>query len=224
MRSPDLSSVVLTKCFSKIDRDAAIWQAANPKTWTATKDSIASLAEDNLPFRKQPGNIPKQSFFDGNAAQQTTRYGNYYKDAADMAPDDVRRNYYRLYNWALPRDENWDNLTPPDDMKPLPVEKSQAFDFKQGSPSGAPGNIGPVTGGRSQATMGGFNDAAPDEEPFTVEPSQAALEVSVSAVDPGTETRFAFTNMSPDATDVAPADLDESKYYRDWYIDNVVER
>lgn len=229
---------------SNIDRYAAIWQAAHPNSWVEIPDCVEALAGEDKPFRKQraaPGGA--DTFWVGDEARDFTNLGNYYEDAynpeAPMSPEAVKQRFRYLYEWSIRQGRRGAGFGQiPPEMEPLEVlEKAQVFDYKGVEAGEVPVDIGPVLGDGDQESMGVAAAAASDgvaaaeeapsepiEAPAIVAPSEQVLEVPTTAATPGTTATSAFTNIPSGATNVADPDVDESKYYRDWYIDNQVER
>lgn len=151
-----------------------------------------------------------------------------YKEAIG-SPEQVKKRFYDLYRWAMRQDPREQPGTPPEEMKPFPVLQAQVFDYT---------NLG--TMGRS---LRDALEAAPLMPPSAIQSSGSApqealsepkifaqtaesVDIQVAAVAPGTVTsEIAFTNIAdtPMAAPV-PEGLDESKYYRDWYVDHQVKR
>lgn len=228
----------LTNIYSQIDRFAAIWQAAHPGAWAFTEEGRKILDGDSVPFCKSRGSTgTDDKFWTGNDAQSTLRYGNYYEDAYDPTGEkfqdasDVKKNFLNLYRWSIP----WtgflaDLIDSHESMAPLDLTQAQVYL----PPDGVPGGIGPVLGQAPQIVMSAMTSAAAaisnlaisstTSRTFAAAPDDSLSQVDSKPVAPETSTGpVAFTNMPASATDVAPATVDESKYYRDWYIDNVVE-
>lgn len=233
--------------YSNIDRYAAIWQAAHPGSWVTSKGAKADLAGNNVPFRKSRGATSKDDvYWLGNDQQNSRLYGSYYEDAYDpkqqrlKTGDDVKKNFVNLYGWSIPNSGPAAQVpAPPDSMKPLDLTHAQVFS----PPDGLPAGPGPVLGHAPQVVMKKVTHAATAAvttaaatvsaaigttlpiAQFAIVPDQSLKQIDTHPVAPGASTSTkAFTNVSKDATDVAPPNVDESKYHRDWYIDDIVER
>ena len=175
-------------------------------------------------------------------ARYTDAFGYTYADALGSAQDVVDR-FVSFYEWASSRSQSTD---PPPEMAPLPYLDGQAFQYNH---SGSlPGSIGPVLGNAPQVIMKTMekasfavtstitqavaavaptqSEAVSREEIPKAEPAEvSANTIDTSPVQPGQNSSpVAFTNMPSNATDVEPANIDDSKYFRDWYIDNVVQK
>lgn len=131
----------------------------------------------------------------------------------------------------------------PESMKPLNLKDAQVYQ----PPDSVPLNPGPIRTEKSQKLMTfarrapesvvvaatqSHEEAAvepdaptePSQIPAVKAPSEEALQIDPAPAAAGDSASFAFTNIPEGATDVAPADVDETKYYRDWYVDDIVER
>lgn len=211
---------------SQIDRWFAIWQAANPGKWF--DGSIKSRAETPaLPFR-HPQGTTKSPYWNANLAQETKTFGYTYKDALGTA-DKVKGDFKKLYEWST-RPGGRPIGVVPDAMIPLEILEAQVFQYP---PVDSTTNVirevlnkGPQLAMRvvETATTAATSAATKANAPETTA-TGASAPVDTKPATPGSTTSgVAFTNMPASTVDAAPKSVDESKYYRDWYVDNIVER
>jgi tyrosinase len=207
---------------SQIDRWFAIWQAANPGKWF--DGSIESYAETPaLPFR-HPQGTTKSPYWNANLAQETKTFGYTYKDALGTA-DEVKRNFKNLYEWSIRPGGG-----PVDGMIPLNVVAAQVFQYPLvDSTTNVVREVlnkGPQVAMRvvETATAAATSATAKASAPETTA-TGAEAPVDTKPATPGpTTSGVAFTNMPASTVDAPTKSVDESKYYRDWYVDNIVER
>lgn len=153
-----------------------------------------------------------------------------------MSAEDVKKRFVYLHDWSVrPGRPGSDFGQIPDERKPLDLSTAQVYNYEGLKDAIVPLEPGPAIGDDAQEALGGAAAEAgeareeeppsePIDDPVPAAPTEEQLRVTTSAAAPGTTAEFAFTNIPADATDVAPPDVDESKYYRDWYIDNRVQR
>lgn len=218
--------------YSSIDRWAAIWQAAHPDKWFTNGQDAAQ--QGSLPFQSPDG-----AFWNHNQVRDTTVFGNDYIDARGAA-DDVKTRFRSLYAWSVRSTQPDQQFkTPPTEMQPLPIQYAQVYQYADSEvpPVGGPG---PAIGHMAQTALHVVSRAA---EPITttlaaaindnltlsqsspaIPPSGDTKAIDTAPVAPGSHEGKAFTNMPENAVDAAPASIDEKKYLRDWYIDNIVQR
>lgn len=218
----------------QIDRWAAVWQAAHPDKWFTNGQGAAQ--QGSLPFRGSDG-----QFWNHNQVGDTSVFGNDYTEARGSA-DQVKARFKSMYAWSV-RSTQPDRQfkTPPAEMMPLPIQIAQVYQYTNGGfPIPRLDGPGPAFGHMAQTAMHAVSRAV---EPITqsfvasvgntlgsshaspaIPPSEETKAVDTTPVPPGTHDGKAFTNMPENAVDAAPADIDESKYLRDWYIDNIVQR
>lgn len=217
-----------------MDRWFAIWQAAHPTRWfdgQFTGDS--GLPEDIAPLAKEvalPFRHPKGSYWDGNLSQDTKVFGYTYKDATGSAAD-VKKNFANLYTWAVrSRTGTGKYGTPPPTMAPLNVNEAQVFKYttthflnnvvRNGILKAPQAVLGAV-----KATALATNETSGSSWVQKTENPADTAPVDTSPVAPGTKSSsVAFSNLQPDQAVENNRNVDESKYARDWYIDNLVER
>jgi hypothetical protein len=207
---------------SQIDRWFAIWQAANPGKWF--DGSIESFAKTPaLPFY-HPQGTPKSPYWNANLSQETKVFGYTYKDALGTA-DKVKSNFKKLYEWSTRPGGK-----PVDGMVPLNIVEAQVFQYP---PVDSTTHVvrdvlnkGPQVAMRvaETATAAATSAAAKANAPETTA-TGAKAPVDTTPAAPGSTTSGpAFTNMPASTVDAPTESVDESKYYRDWYVDNIVER
>lgn len=217
-----------------MDRWFAIWQAAHPTRWfdgkwngdTGLPEDIAPLAKEAaLPFRH-----PQGAYWNGDLSQDTKVFGYTYNDATGSAQD-VKKNFANLYTWAVrSRTGTGKYGTPPPTMDPLNVNEAQVFKY-----TATQGLNNIVHSGilkAPQAVLGAAKAAAlaTNGTPGSswtqkTETTADAAPIDTSPVTPGTNSSsVAFSNMQPAQAAENSQNIDESKYARDWYIDNLVER
>jgi tyrosinase len=219
----------------QIDRWFAIWQAAHPDRWfegqfvervngSQKRSQIAPLAkEDALPFVH-----PSGSYWNGNLSKKTQDFGYIYKEALGTAQE-VKDRFAKLYSWSVrSKTESGDYEAPPPEMEPLNVNSAQVFQYTAASVSNRLMSM--AAAAAPQVVMQAM-ETSTKVASEVVGSSAPKAETSSANVDPvpaapGTRADgAAFTNFEPTAETEAPAkSIDESKYARDWYVDNVVER
>lgn len=120
---------------SNIDRYLAVWQAANPGSWTdpntgKLKKGLESLTEELKPFFKneQGGKEYKYKFWTSEDVADTEVLGYKYPDI-QRDPEETKRLFEEKYGWSTQLDKELENRTPspPDDMKPLDLSNAQVF-------------------------------------------------------------------------------------------------
>jgi cytoskeletal protein RodZ len=217
-----------------VDRWFAICQAAHPSRWfdgqfngdNGHPEDIAQLAKEAaLPFRH-----PQGSYWNGDLSQDTKVFGYTYNDATGSAQE-VKKNFADLYTWAVrSRTGTGKYGTPPPSMAPLNVNEAQVFKYtatqvlknvvQNGILKAAQAVLGAV-----KATALATNGTPGSSWTQNTETPANAAPVDTSPVTPGTNSSsVAFSNMQPAQVAENTQNVDESKYARDWYIDNLVER
>lgn len=220
---------------SQIDRWFAIWQAAHPTRWfegqflevvngQRRRSQIGPLAkEDAVPFVH-----PSGAYWNGNTSQKTQDFGYVYREAVGT-PQEVQDRFAKLYSWSVrSKTESGDYEPPPPEMEPLNVNTAQVFQYTAASVPNTLMSMAAVEAPQvvmqaMETTAKVASDVVGSSAP-KAEPSPANVDPTPAA--PGTRADgAAFTNFEPAAETEAPAkSIDESKYSRDWYVDNVVER
>lgn len=220
---------------SLIDRWFAIWQAAHPGKWydgqfrdkrnKGKTTDIPPLATENaVPFLHPDG-----KFWNGNRSQDTETFGYVYTDAVKESAQKVVDDFVDLYSWAARHDPQGEKVSPPEKLAPLPVKEAQVFQYPTAHAvtnfaSMVADKAPQVAFGAVKTTAAVVTEAAGLAAPV-VEPTESAPPIDTSPVAPGTNTSgVSFTNMEPTDVQDSPEAIDESKYHRDWFVDNVVKR
>lgn len=181
------------------------------------------LYNDHLPFRH-----PNGGFWNGALARYTEDFGYQYQDAIG-SPEEVKKNFYDLYRWAMRFDASEKPSPPPDGMAPLPVLEAPVFDYENAGTEARRLRDALRAPQITPSAMESSGSAAQEQMNVSMTTfAQAAesIEIEAAPVEPGTATAsIAFTNMADTPMAVPlPADFDESKYHRDWYVDHHVKR
>lgn len=169
-------------------------------------------------------------------------FGNDYIDARGSA-NEVKTRFQNLYSWSVRSTQPDQQFkTPPPEIQPLLIQTAQVFQYTQ-APLADLGGAGPVLGHAPQVAMHAVSRAAASlsetishtlsdtlgsskSKPVTAAAAaEESSPIDTAPVTPGSNTSgVAFTNMPDNTTEAAPPDVDEGKYLRDWYIDNIVQR
>ncbi|KAL9070477.1 MAG: hypothetical protein Q9157_005808 [Trypethelium eluteriae] len=205
----------------QIDRWLAIWQAAHPDKWFDgqyqelvnrrwTPTDIAPLAEEVA----------------------TDDFGYVYKDAIG-SPQEVRAKFASLYSWAVrSRTGTGKYGPPPPDMVPNAnaVNSAQVFqytavnkvtNFASSAAFEAPQTVINFL----QTTTSAASEKAGISSSEKAEETNGDAAASTNPVAPeANNSDISFTNLLQNQVAAAPNTVDESRYSRDWYVDNVVER
>ena len=192
--------------FSQIDRFMAIWQAANPNAWFDSGTDGANL----LPFRKQK--TPTEAFWTSADVKSTKTFGYTYPEVLES---DVKTAFDNHYKWATT--EPCATSGPPDSMKIVdvssaPVFKSQSSSNTAGGTTSFRVAAQPVELERVQVSMVSDSESAQPVSETSAEQKEIALQRSIR------------TDNDTEVASAAAAAVDESKTYRDWFIDTIVER
>lgn len=145
------------------------------------------------------------------------------------SPEKVIEDFEKLYSWATRTDPQGDKVSPPPELAPLPITEAQVFQYS--TPHAVRNltskvvNEGPqVVLSAMKATGAAAAEAAGFAAPV-VQSSESVPATDTSPVAPGANTSgVAFTNLEAADVQDTPAAVDESKYHRDWFVDNVVKR
>lgn len=127
------------------------------------------------------------------------------------------------------RDPSEEPLPPPEGMEPLPVLEAPVFDYENAGTDARRLRDALRAPRIAPSAMQASGSAAQEQltAPVTTFAQAAeSIDIETTPVEPGTAaSSIAFTNIAdtPMAAPL-PADFDETKYYRDWYVDHRVKR
>ncbi|KAF2205503.1 Di-copper centre-containing protein [Delitschia confertaspora ATCC 74209] len=188
----------------QIDRWLATWQKIHPQSWF---EKGSPLRQENLlPFRTQKE--PKEEFWNSDQVYNTEAFGYYYEDTTFGTPDEVKAEFFRKYKWSVRRAGVTEFGKIPEDMKPLPVESAEVFQYS----SEKPGDI-VLQPDQPEGFISVLKDTEKVVTPIAKGDQSAVADKRV------------MTNI-PDqlAAEFSKTEIVEEKVSRHWYLDQAVER
>lgn len=224
---------------SQIDRFFAIWQAAHPDSWfngkydpkngTGVQDAKSLAQEAAVPFYRPD----KTSFWNGDLSKNTATFGYVYKDAIGGSADQVKTNFRQKYGWLTFRGVDPSGLPAstdiPASMVPKPVDTSPVFQpvsafTKPVAAVTHAARMAPQVAMQATEAVAALVAPAPSSD-LVNETTPGAAAADTKPVTPGeAPTQVAFSNLVPEMTAPATPAADVGQTYREWYVDQVVER